>query len=98
MMDRIETERVVALQMKSYRMLRWLADTVSSGRLDFNTLHGSMEFAEAAREWIGRNMASIPSDTRPDTDDLDEFAHLFASYLNTSFEIVQQPVTRNVVK
>lgn len=84
-------ERVVSLQQKSYTLLRWVGDSLQSGTLNFNTVHTSMALPDAAREWIGRNLGNFPGDARPDRADLEPFAHLFASYLETSFVLVAQP-------
>lgn len=94
MFDPEELERVVSLQQKSYKLLQWVGDALRSGTLRFNTVHSSMELFEAAKEWIGRNLDSFPADARPDRSDLDAFAHLFASYLDTSFDLVAEPGQR----
>lgn len=89
-----ETTRVVDLQQKSYKLLRWAGDSLQSGTLNFKTVHTALGLSEAAKEWVGRNLASIPREARPDPDDLDTFAHLFASYLETSFDLIPQPGQR----
>jgi hypothetical protein len=81
--------RIVRLQQQSYRLLQWVGDGLRGGTLDFTTLHSAMGVAEAAKEWLGRNLASFPPDVRPERDDLDAFANLFASYLQTSFVLVE---------
>lgn len=53
-----------------------------------------MNTAEAAREWLERHFDSLPVKTRPEKIHLSEFAHIFASYLTTSFELIKAPGTR----
>lgn len=96
MFARDEIERVVALQQKSYRLLQWARDSLRSGTLHFSNVHSAMSLSDAAREWIEKSRDGLPADTRPDRSDLNAFAHLFVSYLTTSFEMVEQPGQRLV--
>ena len=82
--------RVVDLQGRSYRLLRWVGESLRSGTLRFGVVHDTLEWSVAAREWVGRNRESLPPDVRPSPDELDAFAHLFASYLSTSFDLAGQ--------
>ena len=91
-----ELARVVNLQGKSYRLLRWVGDSLQSGTLSFGVVHDTLEWSDAAREWVGRNRDSLPLDARPLPGELDAFAHLFASYLSTSFDLAAQPSVQKV--
>jgi hypothetical protein len=59
---------------------------VKERRLKFAGLHGNMSTAEAARSFLERNLGSLPLQARPEPAEVEEVAHLFASYLTTSFE------------
>ncbi len=97
MFDADELERVVDLQGKSYRLLRWVGESLNGGTLTFNTVHEAMGLTEAARDWLTRHYASLPSEARPDDKaDLPAFASLFASYLTTSFELIEKPGARRI--
>lgn len=91
MFDREELTRVVTLQQKSYKLLQWVAESLRSGTLHFNIVHQALGLSEAAREWLDRNWNSLPADVRPEREDIPAFAHLFASYLTTSFNLIEQP-------
>lgn len=96
MFDREALETVVELQQKSYRLLQWVRDALGAGTLPFPTVHAAMDAAEAARMWLGRNWESLPRETRPERTELDAFAYLFVSYLQTSFDLIEAPGTRLV--
>ena len=86
-----ELERVVDLQQKSYKLLQWVGASLQTGALSFNTVHSSLELAEVAKEWVERSLDSLPLEVRPSRAETDAFAHLFASYLETSFDLVARP-------
>jgi len=88
-----ELDRIIDLHQKSYALLKWVNKGLQRGVLRFNYIHGAMDAANAAKEWIGRHFENIPMDIRPPREYLDEFAHLFSSYLTTSFELVEKPGT-----
>jgi hypothetical protein len=90
MFDEDRLRETLQLQHKSYELLRWANRAVKEGRLKVAELHGKMSTFEAARSWIERNLSSLPPEARPAPDQVDEFAHLFASYLITSFQVAKQ--------
>jgi hypothetical protein len=90
MFEESALRRTLQLQRKSYELLRWANQALKERRLKFADLHSNMSTWEAARSWIERNRSSLPSLARPDPDQIDEFAHLFASYLITSFRVAKQ--------
>jgi hypothetical protein len=90
MFDREELTRVVTLQQKSYKLLQWVGEALRSGTLHFNIVHQALGLSDAAREWLERNWSGLPAEVRPDREDIPAFAHLFASYLTTSFNLVEQ--------
>lgn len=46
--------------------------------------------------WLEELLPTLPSDLRPDPEDLVPFGHLFASWLETSFELVLDPGLKRV--
>lgn len=87
MFDRDQVDEILDLQRRSYALLRWIDAKVQSGTLPLGSLHGALDASHAAAEWLSRNAASLPANARPPEGGLEKFAHLFASYLVTSFQI-----------
>ncbi len=87
MFDRDQVDEILDLQRRSYALLRWIDAKVQSGTLPLGSLHGALDASRAAAEWLSRNAASLPANTRPPEGKFEKFAHLFASYLVTSFEV-----------
>jgi len=87
MFERDQVDEILDLQRRSYTLLRWIDAKVQSGTLPLGSLHGALDASSAAAEWLSRNAASLPADARPPEGRLEKFAHLFASYLVTSFQI-----------
>jgi len=52
----------------------------------FDEVHQIVSFYDGCLAWVTRHYDSLPLDSRPDKVDLESFAHLQASYLQTSFE------------
>lgn len=94
MFDRDHVDEILDLQRRSYALLRWIDANVQRGTLPIGSLHGALDAAGAAVEWLSRNAASIPTDARPPKGKLEKFAHLFASYLVTSFEVAARKKVR----
>ncbi len=94
MFDRDHVEEILDLQRRSYALLRWIDAKVQDGTLPIGSLHGALDASIAAVEWLSRNAASIPTSARPPEGKLEKFAHLFASYLVTSFEIAAKKKVR----
>jgi hypothetical protein len=86
MFDPARLGEVLELQRRTYLLLQWMNDAVKVRRITFTELHGNLDTAAAARGWLERNHGALPAWARPEPAQLDEFAHLFASYLATSFE------------
>lgn len=53
--------------------------------------HDYMDEAEAAEDWIKEHYSSLPVSCRPTTDQVTPFAKFFATYLTTSFDLVEEP-------
>jgi len=92
-----EIKRAVALQERSYRLLRWLASEILNGAIAFDHAARYASVSEGAGEWITRHFESLPTDGRPlsrDPGDIKDFANIFTTYLTTSFDLVEKPGTR----
>jgi len=87
MVDMKNLEKVLALHDNAFALLRWVGSQLQRGVLDMAHVHTSTSAGEAAEEWIRRNYSNLPTDVRPSMDELRAFANLFASYLQTSFEV-----------
>ncbi len=94
MFDRDHVDEILDLQRRSYALLRWIDAQVQNGALPLGSLHGALDASSAAAEWLSRNAASIPTNARLPEGKLERFAHLFASYLVTSFEIAAKKRVR----
>lgn len=87
MFRRDRLDELLDLHRRSYGLLRWIDHKVQSGAVQLSSLHGALDAGRAAAEWLSRNAASLPHEVRPPENLIDRFAHLFASYLVTSFQI-----------
>lgn len=94
MLNREELSTAIDLHRQSYNLLRWLSTAVSKGFIRFDRAHDYLDATEAAKEWIERHYLNLPPDCRPATDQLGPFARFFATYLTTSFDLVQKPGQR----
>jgi hypothetical protein len=90
MFVRAELERVLLLQEKTYALLKWLNASLRENRRLFGPVHEAMSLFDAGKEWIRAHYDQLPHDARPEPGELDEFAHLFTSYLATSFEVAEK--------
>jgi len=91
MFDRDELELVIGLQEKSYGLLKWVGESLKAGTIDFSYVHEAMSASEATAEWVSRHLGNMPVEIRPGEEDVEKFSHLFASYLTTSFELIEKP-------
>jgi hypothetical protein len=89
-----EIDRAVDLQRRSYNLLRWLSTAISKGIIQFDRAHDYLDAAAAAQEWIESHLLNLPPNCRPASDQLEPFARFFATYLTTSFELVEKPGER----
>lgn len=94
MLDRDTLDALLDLHRRSYALLRWMSERMKAGTLRMDALHGALDEARAAEAWLRRNLATLPAEARPPEARLETFAHLFASYLVTSFEVKREWVRR----
>jgi hypothetical protein len=88
MFDEATVARMLDLQQRGYRLLRWIAAQADSRLIEIDQVHQELSVEEAGRQWIERNVERIPRDLCPKPEDLTAFANLFASYLVTSFDLL----------
>jgi hypothetical protein len=91
MFVRDEVSQAVDLHRRSYNLIKWLSSAMSRGFIKFNRAHEYMDQNEAAKEWIESHLLNLPPNCRPESDDLAQFARFFATYLTTSFDLIEKP-------
>ena len=91
MFDQQQLEHAVDLQQRSYRLLKWLADAVRSGLIQFESAHAFTSLPDAASSWLSEHIQNIPPDARPDRADIPTFAKFFSTYLENSFDLDTNP-------
>ena len=91
MFDSNDLQCVVGLQQKSYVLLKWVNEALRAGSLSFGAVHEAATLSEAATDWLRRTEASLPAAVRPDENNRAAFAHLFVSYLTTSYVLREEP-------
>lgn len=94
MFDATRLKRLLALHEKSYGLFLWLNQRLRSGAPPLASVRDTLAFSEAAEDWLRRNEAGIPERFRPGKGEREEMAHLFVSFLATSFEVVDRAATR----
>ena len=98
MLDREELIQAVDVQRRSYNLLLWLRTAISKGIIRIDRAHDYMDEAEAAQDWIEGHYLNLPPNCRPERDQLKPFSRFFATYLTTSFELVDEPAQRSESK
>lgn len=91
MFDRAAIERAVDLQRRSYELLKWMGEAVRRGFIRFDSAHACATLPEAAQVWIERHYRDLPRAAQPAPDDLGPFSNLFATYLESSFDLLRDP-------
>jgi hypothetical protein len=94
MFERNQIARAVDLQQRSYKLLRWMTDAVERGFITFQAAHTYSTLPEAARAWLDAHGTSVPAPARPPREDVAAFANLFSTYLDNSFDLVENPGQR----
>ena len=82
------------MQLRSYRLLRWMAKAVEEGFIQFDTAHDYATLPEAAEGWILRHYLDITSGARVPRKYLSEFCLFFSTYLENSFDLIAVPGKR----
>ncbi|MGB0597301.1 MAG: hypothetical protein ACPGLY_11485 [Rubripirellula sp.] len=89
--DLAQLQRLLDMQQRSYRLLKWMANAVTEGFVSFETAHDHSELPEAAEAWIRIHYRNIPPNARPANADFAPFCDFFSTYLTNSFELVSNP-------
>jgi hypothetical protein len=82
------------IHAKSYQLLQWVADAVRRGFIPATRAHEYANARESALAWMEEHYWNLPTKMRPERQHLRDFANFFATYLTSSFDIVEQPGTR----
>ena len=96
MFDPDELKKLIELHQKSYNLFLWLNKKLKDFRSRskkntlFDEVHEKVSFYKGCFAWISRHIGEFPPDARPAKSDIEPFAHLFASYLTTSFFITDK--------
>lgn len=88
MIDDADIHRVLSLHEQAYRLLLWLDRQAKSSPQALS----SDEVARLAKpagclKWLEENRAALPGELRPAQSQADEWANLFSSFFETSFEV-----------
>src|SRR5262245_32866716 len=78
---------VLELHEKAYQLFWWLNQRFREGNPPFEKLDGVVMHADGAHRWMKKNLKSFPRHLHIEPNDLDGLAHLFVSFLNTSFQV-----------
>jgi hypothetical protein len=95
--DRARLEQAVDLQRRSYALLKWLGNAIPRGFISFHTAHAYANSTESARAWVSEHFDNLPNAARPparDSETVNRFSNVFASYLRSSFDLKENPGTR----
>lgn len=91
MLDQAQLNIAVEMQARSYLLLRWLSDAIKKQFIRFDQAHDYSTFPEAAEAWIREHYLNIPEDARIAKQVLPEFTKFFSTYLENSFDLVEDP-------
>ena len=85
----------IEIHSQSYHLLRWVADAVRRGFIAATRAHEYATTGEAALVWMQDHYFNFPPAMRPERQYLREFASFFATYVTSSFDIIEQPGMRH---
>jgi hypothetical protein len=91
LLDREQLEIAVHMHAKSYALLKWVAQAVTSGTISFGTAHQYASLPIAAKDWIEKHYLNFPEESRVEFEDITTFANFFSTYLENSFDLVSNP-------
>jgi hypothetical protein len=91
LLDPHQLDIAVEMQAKSYALLKWVGQAVSSGLLSFRTAHEYSTLPLAAADWIEKHFLNIPNAKRVKHEDIPVFANFFSTYLENSFDLIASP-------
>jgi hypothetical protein len=79
LLDPQQLDLAVKMQAKSYALLKWVGQGVSSGLLSFRTAHEYSTLPHAAADWIDKHYLNIPDAARVDQKDIRVVANFFST-------------------
>ncbi len=91
LLDQQQLDLAVKMHAKSYALLKWVGQSVSSGLLTFRAAHEYSTLPLAAADWIDKHYLNIPEAARVDPKDIRIFANFFSTYLENSFDLIGNP-------
>ncbi len=94
MIAQTEVEYALSIQERSFKLLQWLGKAVREGFVPTVLAHEVAGAGEAARFWLQHLLFSLPMDCRPSEEEMDAFANFFGTYLETSFDLEENPKQR----
>ena len=92
--DRLQL--AIDIQSRSYKLLRWVAEGIGKGFITYSRAHEYADVGDSARDWVEEHYLNLPANARPERTQLRPFANFFATYVVSSFDIVEQPGMRRV--
>jgi hypothetical protein len=84
------------IHARSYHLLRWVADAISKGFIPATRAHEYADVTDSAYDWIEEHYQNLPTSARPERSQLRPFANFFATYMMSSFDIVERPGTQRM--
>lgn len=86
----------IEIQTRAYKLLRWVTGAIEKGFIPATRAHEYACISESALDWIEEHHLNLPTEARPERVYLVPFANYFATYMETSFDILEQPGKRLV--
>ncbi|PQV63814.1 hypothetical protein B1R32_10818 [Abditibacterium utsteinense] len=89
-MNKSEIERLLQLQNSAYELLLWLNKRAENEQeiLSDSNLE-KWRTAASCENWVREMEGMFPQALRPSPDDIPAFSHLFSSFFQTSFRLVE---------
>ena len=75
-------------------MLMLLSSKIDSGKMTISRVDQDESSSDVVFEWLQTYYDYLPKKVKPDREDLRLFSNYFASYLNTSFDLDENPGLR----
>jgi hypothetical protein len=79
------------IHARSYRLLKWVAEAIGKGFIAAARAHEYADVTDAAYDWIEEHYQNLPTNSRPERSQLLPFANFFATYVMSSFDVIEQP-------
>jgi hypothetical protein len=83
-----ELDELFRLQRQAYGCLLWIKQLMhGNASLQADLKAGRFADAGFCRDWVVKNLNSLPSDLRPEASRVEAFARLLGSFFQTSFRV-----------